>query len=673
MEGDAEADGAETPSEKPKKKKVKTPKAGSEGGEEGSGEGGDEKPKLKKKKSSKSLDSPKKKKSSKSLVSDAIAEETAVPDAPSTPAQDGGDAPSTPAQDGGGGVDGTDMAAVDEAAGAPGTPSVMPVGSVLFPWEQDDKLLEEVVQMTYALGMYPPERREPELLAIAYEHIVGELPPGWDMDFDQDRGRTFYWHEEEDGSQWHHPSEQEFKERMRETCLELDDMIRERQKEEEAAARASTSPSGVLFAPEPGTDLAAVDEPSPSGVADLISPSNGDVEMVTPVKQKPTANGGSYGLGAGDVHVDMDGGDEKKAPPVSPSSKPAPSELRRASGFKCRTSCLLTMIWKPILNLLYRKIEVVGHRRVPPVGKGTIFVANHGNLFIDGMMLAVTSPRPLTPLVAKVTLEKECAAKLSACMMDMVPVVRPQDLQKQGTGKVVAIKAGAAADAEAGGAEGAFEITGVGTQFRSELDVGSRVKVAFKGSSTLLITEVVSDTTAIASPPLRMMKTDNGSKIVDGFTVNGEWEYDVTGVIKQPEMYEEVMARLHSGGAVAVFPEGRSSDHGHLLELKAGFAMMALKAAAEKEGAFADPLQLKETPEYIQVSAARCGAAESRRCGAARRGDASRCALLRRALLRRRSHTHPLPHCTRYSVLTRSPTHLPCSLAPLRTRRASCP
>ena len=49
----------------------------------------------------------------------------------------------------------------------------MKVDSIRFPWEEDDALLGEVIKTTYLLGMYPPERREPELLAIAYEYLTG--------------------------------------------------------------------------------------------------------------------------------------------------------------------------------------------------------------------------------------------------------------------------------------------------------------------------------------------------------------------------------------------------------------------------------------------------------------------------------------------------------------------
>ena len=59
-----------------------------------------------------------------------------------------------------------------DVALAPPTPS-MKVDSIRFPWEDDDALLGEVIKTTYSLGMYPPERREPELLAIAYEYLTG--------------------------------------------------------------------------------------------------------------------------------------------------------------------------------------------------------------------------------------------------------------------------------------------------------------------------------------------------------------------------------------------------------------------------------------------------------------------------------------------------------------------
>jgi len=77
------------------------------------------------------------------------------------------------------------------------------------------------------------------------------------------------------------------------------------------------------------------------------------------------------------------------------------------------------------LSLFFDRIEVEGEERVPPAGP-LLLVANHTNGLVDGLLLAVVPPRPVS-LTAKSALRSNPLLALTMWLSDTVPLYRRQD------------------------------------------------------------------------------------------------------------------------------------------------------------------------------------------------------------------------------------------------------
>ena len=77
-----------------------------------------------------------------------------------------------------------------------------------------------------------------------------------------------------------------------------------------------------------------------------------------------------------------------------------------------------------ILSIFFSSIETVSLSNVPD--GPCIFVGNHANQFVDGIMLMSTSPKPLSFLVAEKSWRRRIIGDF-AWAMGAVPVSRPQD------------------------------------------------------------------------------------------------------------------------------------------------------------------------------------------------------------------------------------------------------
>lgn len=191
---------------------------------------------------------------------------------------------------------------------------------------------------------------------------------------------------------------------------------------------------------------------------------------------------------------------------------------------------------------------MIGKRNLDVTEKGAvIFVGNHANQFLDPAILVATAQRPIGFLTAAVSMERPFIGHC-AKMLHAIPVVRPQDLARQGDGTISVSQ---------------LVVTGHGTRFTEQVEAGDALKVSGQPNAPS-VDRVVSDTELILKSAL---------------------EHDVTKVafkvwpkLDHGQVYERVWQRLGQGGAIGIFPEGGSHDNPHLIPLKAGVTLMALGA-----------------------------------------------------------------------------------------------
>lgn len=212
-----------------------------------------------------------------------------------------------------------------------------------------------------------------------------------------------------------------------------------------------------------------------------------------------------------------------------------------------------------ILMTFFSSMEVLGKENIPIHGP-IIFTGNHMNQFVDGTVLLVTSPHNVGFLVAEKSYHKRVIGDFMKAI-GCIPVSRPQDSARKGSGKVRF--------------EG-LKLLGDGTKFTS-IQRGEKLRPG-RSSESYKIQEVISDTEAIlgevsgeASPELEEH-------------AQGKWaDYELLAYVDQGKMFEAVQAALAKGRCLGIFPEGGSHDQTDLLPLKAGVAVIAL-STFEKYG-----------------------------------------------------------------------------------------
>lgn len=132
--------------------------------------------------------------------------------------------------------------------------------------------------------------------------------------------------------------------------------------------------------------------------------------------------------------------------------------------------------------------------------------------------------------------------------LSSIPVMRAQDLARSPLGSITA---------------DGLRVEGKGTSFLKDVEVGESLKVSGQ-QTTPAVARVVSDTELELKFPF-----DEPVK---------EMRYKVFPKLDHAQVYEKVWERLHSGGAIGIFPEGGSHDNPHLIPLKAGVTLMSLGA-----------------------------------------------------------------------------------------------
>lgn len=213
-------------------------------------------------------------------------------------------------------------------------------------------------------------------------------------------------------------------------------------------------------------------------------------------------------------------------------------------------NCYLFIKWlsSAVVSSLFTRITIIHEERLPLYGP-LIVVGNHNNQFLDAALLIYAIPRQISFIIAAKTLKRKLIGTL-ALISGCIPVMRPDDLKYNGTGKIIWEK-------------GSTVVFGKDTKFKVDLSVNDKLVV---GSDKIVVTEIVSDTELILESPITQQCSDRQL---------GEL-FSIVPKVDQSEAYEAVSTSLRYGNAIVIFPEGGSHDRTNLLPLKPGVALMAL-------------------------------------------------------------------------------------------------
>ena len=217
-----------------------------------------------------------------------------------------------------------------------------------------------------------------------------------------------------------------------------------------------------------------------------------------------------------------------------------------------------------IISIFFREVQVVGRHNIPRYGP-VIFTTNHANQFIDAVMVLCTCQHQISYLIAETSWRRPIVGDI-AWAMGAVPVRRAQDASVKGSGVITMARM------EGGGETNLVEIKGTDTLFMSEAKVGDKIRPP--GTATQFkIVSMDSD---------KEMQVDAADASDDDIP-DGIVSFDILRRVDQKIVYEKVLDKLASGGAIGIFPEGGSHDRTDLLPLKVGVALIAY-SALEKDG-----------------------------------------------------------------------------------------
>jgi glycerol-3-phosphate O-acyltransferase / dihydroxyacetone phosphate acyltransferase len=224
------------------------------------------------------------------------------------------------------------------------------------------------------------------------------------------------------------------------------------------------------------------------------------------------------------------------------------------------------IFFRSIISIFFRSVDVIGRDNIPRFGP-VIFVGNHANQFVDGIMMLSTCEHKISYLMAEASWKRRVIGDL-AWALDVVPVKRPQDYHHAGTG-TISLKAVEPHESQTS----SCTFIGNNTIFTKQIQKGDKIR--FDGTSiTLQVIAVDSDTSLRVS--------SNDLKTIGQVSIQS-MTFDILPKIDHKKVFGKVLEKLASGGAIGIFPEGGSHDRTDLLPLKVGVAIIAY-SALEKDG-----------------------------------------------------------------------------------------
>jgi glycerol-3-phosphate O-acyltransferase / dihydroxyacetone phosphate acyltransferase len=176
------------------------------------------------------------------------------------------------------------------------------------------------------------------------------------------------------------------------------------------------------------------------------------------------------------------------------------------------------------------------------------------------MMIISNCNRDISFTMAASSYQKPVVGPLAKCL-NVIPVARPEDAKKKGTGKIHFTSS--------------TELKGKGTKFLD--DVSSLFKSGVSGivitNRTFIIDKIIDNETIMVKE----------SKEDYELIKSGEYDFFFLPKIDNSLLFKEAYKRLEDDGCICIFPEGTSHDRTEFIKLKAGIALMTLGAMSESK------------------------------------------------------------------------------------------
>ncbi|GBB99145.1 hypothetical protein RclHR1_03430006 [Rhizophagus clarus] len=223
---------------------------------------------------------------------------------------------------------------------------------------------------------------------------------------------------------------------------------------------------------------------------------------------------------------------------------------------------ILVFFFSVILDQFFREIKSRGSHKIPTEGPVIFVAAPHANQFVDPLVLMRNASRRISFLIAEKSMKRKYIG-LFARALNAIPVARPQDLAKQGIGKICLNDR----------KNDPLRITGIGTEFTKQLEIGSQISLPNdRGSSEVV--KIISDTELMIKKEFKDLRALEMLSNPEGTS------FKCLPHIDQSQVYDAVFKTLNAGNCIGIFPEGGSHDRTEILPLKAGVTIMALGAMA---------------------------------------------------------------------------------------------
>jgi glycerol-3-phosphate O-acyltransferase/dihydroxyacetone phosphate acyltransferase len=117
------------------------------------------------------------------------------------------------------------------------------------------------------------------------------------------------------------------------------------------------------------------------------------------------------------------------------SGKPQQKEIKgKPGGLTNLLYDLIVAGFWCVLHIFF-KLSVRGRHQIPSKGPILFVAAPHANQFIDPCMLQITAGRRIGFIAAAKSMRRLFVGLMAKCL-NSIPVERPQDLAKQGDGRV---------------------------------------------------------------------------------------------------------------------------------------------------------------------------------------------------------------------------------------------
>jgi len=250
-----------------------------------------------------------------------------------------------------------------------------------------------------------------------------------------------------------------------------------------------------------------------------------------------------------------------------------------------------------MLSIFFRDIEVIGKDRLPRHGP-MIFVINHANQFVDGMVVVGTCRNEnfkVSYLMAEKSFERPVIGDIASAL-DVVPVKRAQDDAIKGVGSIsftmpepsspssessvgVVVDVENTNETEKEPQVRKLVVTGRDGFSTSAFKIGDKLRPM--GTATAVKVIEILDETSCVVDATPVSEDDRGT--VFSIASDNSRTYDILKHVQLHVVFEKVLDRLAMGGVFGIFPEGGSHDRTDLLPLKVGVALIAY-SALERDG-----------------------------------------------------------------------------------------